>query len=295
MEETLPTELIMHILTFLDPLSLCRCSQISRSFMVVCDDDGPWRTLCKAEWRNKQVFHGIEYPFTNWKHSYTTSLVCSKSTTITAHELCSSVWKFRFTEITGGDLNMEIIDVRFHPGHLTVTGYPPLSWRIEGSLILIDDFPPHHITRNLHDWGYVMQNSHVVFWTVDTELFNKAVKWKDEGNVAFRGRNLEEARNCYLKALEIVRGRETWDRPFKFATNGRYGLMTEEERRLRVSVLSNLAQVYFLLGFWGQSIRLSHKVLRMESHFQSFPELKEKCQLRIGEALQAKRNTEDQK
>ncbi|CDW53019.1 WD40 and F-box-like and Pkinase domain containing protein [Trichuris trichiura] len=42
----LPTHAIMKILSFLDPVSLCRCSMVSKQWMYVVNENNAWKRLC---------------------------------------------------------------------------------------------------------------------------------------------------------------------------------------------------------------------------------------------------------
>jgi hypothetical protein len=46
--ERLPSEVWIHIFSFLDPKSLCRASQASKTWKPLADDQSLWKSLCKV-------------------------------------------------------------------------------------------------------------------------------------------------------------------------------------------------------------------------------------------------------
>ncbi len=105
-------------------------------------------------------------------------------------------------------------------------------------IMMIHDFPPHKIHRRCHraglttlsrsmppdfparaegrvldeyqplahsgDWGWVIRNDNVIFWTHDPALVAEATAQKDDGNTNYRNGAHEAARANYLECLELL-------------------------------------------------------------------------------------------
>jgi hypothetical protein len=105
-------------------------------------------------------------------------------------------------------------------------------------IMMIHDFPPHKIHRRCHraglttlsrtmpllfpaeaearvleahqplphsgDWGWIIRNANVIFWTHDPALLSTATAQKDIGNEHYRSGAHDAARANYLECLELL-------------------------------------------------------------------------------------------
>ncbi|XP_070558029.1 F-box/WD repeat-containing protein 7-like [Ptychodera flava] len=72
----LPTQLSFYILSFLDPVSLCHCSQVSRSWNELANEPSIWRLFCKLPkyqlsraGEQKQMINHMS-PYIHWKQVF---------------------------------------------------------------------------------------------------------------------------------------------------------------------------------------------------------------------------------
>jgi hypothetical protein len=124
-------------------------------------------------------------------------------------------------------------------GMLELAGYPDLTWQFQqidledgGSdvVMMIHNFPPHEVFRRAHrpgptsitdeelpgmpprqephrsagNWGWVIRNSNVTFWTYDPALIERATAQKDLGNDHYRSGAHAAARQAYGECLELL-------------------------------------------------------------------------------------------
>jgi len=279
----------VNCLSFLGcPSDLLTVALVNSHFSDISAENSLWRLHCQREWRCRQITSfGSCLQEVSWKTKFFLSQTYKSRTVLTEGELVTLTWKFRFKEIAGTHIN-----IHFTQNCLIMPGYPNMPWKIVQNNVYIAKFPPHTVSRDSHHWGWVIQNLAVVFWTFDEELLRIGQTLKEKGNASYAAENYCNAIYWYREALNYVNGFVVDSREYdggKWSANGRYGLMVPEEQELRVTLLSNIAQVYIMQENYGLAIRYCDKVLKFAAHFPIPEKLRLKCFYRKKNSIEKER------
>jgi len=196
--EVLPYEIFTHVLSMLSPTDLRNCLLCCRAWRVAADDGHVWVVQCRQLWSDKiYVPETIDaMRRTQPKLAYRESLIDAERQTITAEELCTFDWFFRFKTNAGADWirtdpwhnSRPATRVRFHRDGLVrihADNYPnypaeelPAFLRIErrwqfvssvshrtgpaGFAVRVNQYPPY-LVRRFKNWGFVMESCWVLY------------------------------------------------------------------------------------------------------------------------------------
>jgi hypothetical protein len=156
-----------------------------------------WKQMCNVMWSDKVYVSNRPTDETqgnqiNWRNLLKESLMDAKRMSITAEELVQAEWWFRFKwfdpqesgdvaeslgmtfpwkfnsdrTITPADPTIHLSDIPFFQGRIE-----ELEWQILNasgnnnetvSLIAVNNFPKM-IVKRAENWGFVMQNAHVIY------------------------------------------------------------------------------------------------------------------------------------
>lgn len=101
----LPSELLTHVFVHVAPKQLVWCSSMSRKLQKIAADDGVWIQKCESLWEKKRYvpekFWAEKSQPGQARRAYFGSIKDSRRERITADELCSVTWSFRFKKNAG--------------------------------------------------------------------------------------------------------------------------------------------------------------------------------------------------
>ncbi|KAI9023925.1 hypothetical protein DFJ74DRAFT_705667 [Hyaloraphidium curvatum] len=177
-----PIEVFLHMLTFLaTPPALATCSRVSRAWHVASNDGRLWSFVTRNLWSDKtyvpQRFRDM-LEAGDPKEAYKLSLEDSTRDTITAEEMCSFTWQWRFKEVAGPHFTdddpwfrgLPPRERKYHPDG-RVTGPYAMNdtrWRFVrsaegrvgeiGRFIRVWNTPAAVVGRHSKHWGFFLQS-----------------------------------------------------------------------------------------------------------------------------------------
>eukprot|EP00293_Proteomonas_sulcata_P019809 CAMPEP_0184305032 /NCGR_PEP_ID=MMETSP1049-20130417/14406_1 /TAXON_ID=77928 /ORGANISM="Proteomonas sulcata, Strain CCMP704" /LENGTH=457 /DNA_ID=CAMNT_0026617003 /DNA_START=115 /DNA_END=1488 /DNA_ORIENTATION=+ len=214
----------------------------------------------------------------DWKAAFRAVYLDRTRTRITAEETKGMRWCFRFTAQAGGHSSQPVPLVIFtdslvdsneddgekEGGALLLPGYPALPWHIQGeeevgsgSRVVIANFPPHWVKRTA-DWGFIIGNENVLFWTHDVRLTESSNVLMELGDTLFKKEDYRGARESYHAALNKLGGAMTSEQVKAFEALDVYAKVDDVESpwgrlppqaiHMRAQVLSNISATNTLLA-----------------------------------------------
>lgn len=167
------------VLAQLPPACLAKCLLVSTSWRELSESPELWHSHCKALWQDKRYVPEDIQRDINPKTAYARSIQDCQRTTITATELCSFAWTFKFKHQAldqhhSGSGN-EMIRYFQQDGSYVIGEndcpyqHPRYRWQFlthkggrPGVCVQINRFPCLAVSRT-PDWGWRMENPWVLF------------------------------------------------------------------------------------------------------------------------------------
>jgi hypothetical protein len=183
----LPDLCFLHVLSYLNYKELINSSMVSVGWKDVCNSNSLWVALCDEMWEDKvyvpQKFRKMRENG-EAKQAFIFALKDSKRRFITADELCSFTWNFRFKAQAGEAWLMNdpwwsglpATKVQFFPDGTLKTERAPghtLNWKFTrcvegregpiGSFVRVNSFPAYFVSRFKKNWGFIMESCWVLY------------------------------------------------------------------------------------------------------------------------------------
>lgn len=178
-------DLLVQIMSFLEPEMLCSCQLVCKAWMPVAVEPKLWRQQCQILWADKIYIADKVLRSKSWKQAYVTSIADSTRCHITEDELCSFPWTFRFKSTAGtywthcdpswNKSGAPMYRFFHHDGSITPNDGDPYwgnhesRWAFRtsrlgrtGPYVQVNHWPSMEISRT-SNWGWEMQNLWVVY------------------------------------------------------------------------------------------------------------------------------------
>lgn len=184
---------LIGVLLCLEARDLCRLSVVDSSRQAVELADSAWCQLCKICWQSKSAryhltpdrAHLLAVEGATWREHYKEAYMDGQRGWLRPEELSTLRWAFNFTPHAGGRglSTMQFVEFRagerdVSKGHLFMTGYPPLPYKLsaDGKELDVSNFPRHYVKR-LQTWEWEITNDNVTF----VSCVDENVQYSDRG------------------------------------------------------------------------------------------------------------------
>lgn len=183
--DCLTPEALLTVFSFFNALELTRCCAVSRQWLDLANSNSLWKQLCESLWQDK-VYVPKEYKkkaeeMGLAQSAYKESLEDAKRGYITAEELCSFTWRFRYKKMAGENWlandpwwnskpaaeSRFFLDGTMERKSNQSDQSDQFYWKFaaescgkkgpKGSFIRLNRFPTYHVSR-YKNWGFLLQS-----------------------------------------------------------------------------------------------------------------------------------------